>query len=357
MEDIKISVAVTTYKRPKMVEDLIKSYLAQSYQSSELVIVDDCVEDTETEALVVRYARIDPRIRLIKNKSNLGYCKNFLKSLTESKGEYVVTLGDDDILLDSHALEKYVDVFESNPKVGFIYSSILQFNQDYQMDYVYKNFHQDTLFQTLEESLRGIWLRSCYIPGIGLRNNVDFQALYPEKDWLFPQVELIGKILGTAQAYGIADFLIGGRAHTDQLGFAAVNKKRIKKNERHSSLELIEIFERLVQFYAGIGISLGITNDFVKDFFIESHASILPTEKINTGNIRLLQVFFQAIRKNKNILCNGRYLFYMLISLLLPGKALLYLKNKYKQHLVETTWSNERNYFSRVIKEIGIVRG
>jgi glycosyltransferase involved in cell wall biosynthesis len=355
MKPIKISVAVTTYKRPKMIDDLIKSYLAQSYKNSELVIVDDCVEDKETQSVVQRYQAIDTRIRFIKNNNNLGFCKNFLKSLVQCKGEYIVTLGDDDILLDMDALGRYVDVFEKYSHVSFVYSGILQFNQDYRMDFAYRNFEKDILFKSLEDTLRFIWLKSCYIPGIGLRNDVNFEALYPDRDWLFPQVELIGKMLAKTQAYGISDFLIGGRAHNDQLGFEAVKGRRIKKTERHSSLELPEIFDTLKTYYRQQGIFLNLKSDFINRFFEESHASILPTEKINTGNANLIRVFLMATRVNKGLLFNPRYLFYMSVSFILPSRILLAFKNWYKERLVKKYWSWERKYFEERIRDIGLL--
>lgn len=355
MDKVKISVAVTTYKRPKMIDDLVKSYLSQSYKDSELVIVDDCVEDRETQAIVERYSQTDPRIRLIKNETNLGYCKNFLKSLLECRGEYILTLGDDDILLHEDTLAKYVDLFEKYPKVSFVYSNILQFNGDYAMDYAYTHFQKDTLFETLEDALQGIWLKSCYIPGIGLRNNVDFKALYPERDWLFPQVELIGRMLAKTQAYGVSEFLIGGRAHNEQLGFEAVKGNRIKKTERHSSLELPEIFETLKEYYHAQGVPIDLNGDFVNEFFAQSHASILPTEKINTGNMNLLRVFFRAVRKNKRILLDGKYIFYMVISLILPKRILICLKDWYKKRLVEKYWLKECEYFQKRVREVGLI--
>lgn len=355
MESCKISVTVTTYKRPKMVDDLIKSYLAQTCPSSELVIVDDCVEDKETKAIVEQYQKQDSRIRFIKNESNLGYCKNFLKSLVICKGEYIITLGDDDILLDENTLQKYVDIFEKYPKVSFVYSNILQFNQIYEMDYVYRHFKEDVLFESLEDALQNIWLKSCYIPGIGLRNNVDFTALYPTKDWLFPQIELIGRILAKTNAYGVSDYLIGGRAHNDQLGFEAVKGKRIKKTERHASLELPEIFEMLKEYYKQQGVPIDLDGGFVNRFFAESHASILPTEKINTGNMNLLRVFFRAVKANKSLFFNVKYLFYMAISLILPKEILLSLKNWYKGRLVMRQWSKEKKYFEERVGKIGLL--
>lgn len=355
MHAVDISVVVTTYKRPKMVRDLILSYLWQSYENSELVIIDDCVEDLETARMVEEFTQKDQRIRFIKNAENLGYSRNFLKSLQEARGKYIITLGDDDVLLHRDTLRRYVHIFESYPKVGFIYSNILQFNQNYEMDFVYRHFMTDTLFQTPEEALRGIWLKSCYIPGIGLRNNVSYPDLYPKEDWLFPQVEMIGKILGVSQACGIADFLIGGRAHDDQLGFEAVKGKRIKKNERHASLELLDIFDRLTAFFKEKGIVVRLDNSFVKKFFIDSHASILPTEKIHTGNWHLLRVFFDAINRNKSILWNPRYMFYMILSLLLPKRCLLFLKSRYKKYLVEKQWKKEREYFREAMRSMSII--
>jgi|GEM_PF-3951202 len=354
MKNIKISVAVTTYKRPQMIEDLIKSYLIQSYKNSELVIIDDCVEDIETKNVVERYQKIDPRIRFVKNKINVGYCKNFLKSLLECQGEYIITLGDDDIFLGKEVLLRYVSLFEKYPKVNFIYSNILQFNQEYEMDYVYRHFPKDIHFKTLEESLQGVWLKSCYIPGIGLRNNIDFEKLYPSRDWLFPQVELIGKILAKSHSYGIDEFLIGGRAHNDQLGFEAVKGKRIKKTERHSSLELPEIFNELKSFYREQGITMNLNGNFVDEFFTKSHATILPTEKINTGNINLLRVFFKSVRINKHILFDKKYMFFMIISLIFPKKFLFNLKNGYKKYLINKAWIKEKNYFDKCVKEIGL---
>lgn len=337
-----------------MVRDLVLSYIGQTGVNSELVIVDDCVEDKETERMLQPFLAMRQDIRFIKNETNLGYSKNFLKSLIEARGSYIVTLGDDDILLGPHVLKKYVEVFQMYPNVGFIYSNILQFNDRYEMDWVYSHFPQDSRFVSLEDRLQSIWLKSCYIPGIGLRNSIDFARLYPAEDWLFPQVELIGKILGTAEAYGIGEYLIGGRAHNDQLGFEAVKGRRIKKNERHASLELLEIYKRVCQYYGEQGITTWPEEGFIQGFFVESHASILPTEKINTGNLNLIRVFMRAVRKNPNILVSPKYLFFMSLSLVMPRKALLALKNLYKRLLVQRRWSRERRLFHERLQVLGI---
>lgn len=348
----KISVAVTTYKRPKMVEDIIKSFLFQTYKNSELVIVDDCIEDISTQEMVQKYMKIDPRIRFIKNKKNLGYSKNFLKSLMECSGEYILTLGDDDLLLQEKTLEYYVDIFEKYPDVGYIYSNIIQFNNQYEPDYIYNIFKEDTYFSDKEKIFQEIRLKSCYIPWIGLRNIKNFDELYPKDDRLFPQVEMIGKMLVNYNAYGISEYLIAGRAHNDQLGLYAVKWKRIKKTERHSSLELPEIFEIVKKYFKERWIILKLDKKFVNDFFRNSHATILPTEKINTWNVNVLRVFIKWLKANPKMLLDLRYLFYLIISLSFPASLLLKLKEWYKKKLINRYYSNEKKCFLQSIQKM-----
>ncbi len=152
MNNIKISVAITAYKRPKMIEDLIKSFRIQNVKEAELLIIDDCVDDKSVMEIVSKYQIIDSRIRFIKNEVNLGYCKNYLKSLTEARGKYIITMGDDDIFLSKRVLEKYIDIFEKNKDVNYIYSNMIQFNQYYKIGYVSNIFVKCKAFEKLEES-------------------------------------------------------------------------------------------------------------------------------------------------------------------------------------------------------------
>jgi glycosyltransferase involved in cell wall biosynthesis len=319
------------------------------------VIVDDCPEDLETPKVVAKFQKDNPRIRFIKNKTNIGFSKNFLKTLTSSSGKYIFTIGDDDVLIDPDALKKYVDVFEKNPKVEFIYSNILQFNADYEMDYVYVNFPQNQKFNP-QQALKSIWLNSCFIGGIGLRNRPDFAELYPKVDKLFPQVELMGKILAKGSAYGLNNYSVAARAHSDQLGFAAMKGKRIKKDEKDSSVELVTIYTELKDYYKKYGYNLDSDGSFIKQHFITNDATALPTEKINTGNQFMIQKFLRGIKYNKMMLTNPKYLAFFLLSLATPRPVLFQLKEGYKKRLVQKHWLKEQKFFNQKIGEILKIR-
>lgn len=347
-----ISVAVTAYKRPKYTEDAIKSFLNQDFNNSEMLILDDCVEDTSVKDVVELYSARDQRIRLIKNEQSLGYCKNFLKSLLEAKGDFIVTLGDDDILLDNHALSTYVETFQKHPDVSYIYSNMVQINDRLEIDYIFELFDKDHYCKDLKESLITTWLRSCFIAGIGLRNNVDFEKLYPKDNILFPQVELIGKILGNSSSYAFAERLVGARAHLAQLGNVALTGKNIKGTEKHSVYELNMVFDRVLDYYKqDLGIEVQIDRNFINNFFETNHRAIFANEKISNGNLRILKTFVQAIKNNPAAMFDVSFIGYFLAAFLLPKKLLFKIKEKYKRHSL-IRYGDLLSTYTKMIQEI-----
>lgn len=93
-----ISVVITTFQRPRLLQRAIMSVLSQSYSNFEIVVVDDnfkgSIERRETEQVV--NAITDKRIRYLVHDSNRG--ANFARNtgLICSKGEYITFLDDDD---------------------------------------------------------------------------------------------------------------------------------------------------------------------------------------------------------------------------------------------------------------------
>lgn len=349
-----ISVVVPAFKRPEMLEDLIRSFELQTLDASELIIVDDCPEDEMVRQTVLRYGQQDPRIRFYKNDVNLGFCKNLLRSIELARGLYIVVMGDDDIFMSFSALAEYRQVFDENPDVAYAYSNLVQFNGDYELDYAFKYFASSRKFSPGIASLRATWLRSCYIPGIALRNNADLVRYYPEKDMLFPQVELVGKLLAENSSFGIARYLVAGRAHDSQLGFAAASGNLIKGDEKQSVDELGQIVRKLQTFYRDettVDLPTSV-NDVVHTFYRQAHATILPTEKVHCGNRQILETLIKAIRNDVGTLLDFRFLAYFMISLLLPKEVLLRIKELRKKAIIRKMFTKESAMFSAFILKV-----
>ena len=76
----------------------IESILGQTYRDIELLIVTDGPTDNSCE-VVVEYANIDSRVKVVHNEKNLGLIKTLNKGLSIAKGNYIARMDSDDIAL------------------------------------------------------------------------------------------------------------------------------------------------------------------------------------------------------------------------------------------------------------------
>ena len=77
-ETPKVSVILISYNgRASLVKRAINSVLAQTYKNWELVVQDDCSTDGSFNLLEV-LAQTDDRIKLYRNKYNIGIARNRL---------------------------------------------------------------------------------------------------------------------------------------------------------------------------------------------------------------------------------------------------------------------------------------
>lgn len=122
-----VSVILTSYNRPRLVQEAIRSVQAQTYPDWELVIVDDHSND-ETQAVLAEAVRTDPsRLTLIQTgvrpedrprTARYATCINLAIPLL--KGQLVSYLTDDDIYYPDR-LERMVGIFRERPDVYVVY--------------------------------------------------------------------------------------------------------------------------------------------------------------------------------------------------------------------------------------------
>lgn len=291
----KISLCVPTYNRPDSLRQLIHSFLRQDYEEKELVISDDS-PNSSIKDLVEECN--NSRIKYFHNNPGLGFSRNLLRSMERATGKYLVLLGDDDVLFSSSALSEYVSTFEKNPSVGFIYSSMIQYNDEMDIDYVISFASKNKFYKQGKESMENIWLRSIFIGGIGVRNSKLLTELYPTKKILHPQVEFIGNIINLSDSCLLATYNIGFRSHDDQIIFRALRNKKIRQEGNHMTVEVYDIFHTLKKKY-----KLDMDFDMVVDEVINQQTVMLFKEKNNLGYSEMkknYENFCKLSRKAKN---------------------------------------------------------
>lgn len=116
-----ISAMIPTYNRAHLLGATIESLLRQDYPDIEIVVVDDASTDNTVEVVEAIRQR-DPRVRLVVNPKNLGLTKNWNKCLELARGELVQIMQSDD-LIDADYFRRVVEVFDTNPAVGFVAAS------------------------------------------------------------------------------------------------------------------------------------------------------------------------------------------------------------------------------------------
>ena len=89
---MKISVCLASYNGSKYIKRQIISILSQLDKSDQLVVSDDCSSD---DTIIIIESFKDSRIKLIKNKYNIGVVANFESALKIANGD-IICLSDQD---------------------------------------------------------------------------------------------------------------------------------------------------------------------------------------------------------------------------------------------------------------------
>jgi glycosyltransferase involved in cell wall biosynthesis len=115
-----VSVVVPAHNEAQHIGECIESVLAQTYQSWECVVVDNCSTDGTGE-IARQYAAKDPRIRVSENKELLRAVANFNSALRQISAEskYCKIVFADDWIFPE-CLERMVAVAEEHSSVGIV---------------------------------------------------------------------------------------------------------------------------------------------------------------------------------------------------------------------------------------------
>ncbi len=111
-----VSVGMPVYNGEEFLAAAVASALSQDHTNIEVLVVDNASTDG-TEAIARRFAEQDPRVRYLRNESNIGFLPNFRRALEMSEGRYFTWLAHDDELSDPAYLAATTAYLEENPDV------------------------------------------------------------------------------------------------------------------------------------------------------------------------------------------------------------------------------------------------
>lgn len=114
-----LSIVMPAYNASTHLPEAIRSLLSQSSDDWELIVADDCSTD-KTCQIVTDFATYEPRVRLIRLKTNSGSAfRPRAEAVKEANGKYVVELDSDDYLEPSYVADAIKRIDETGADIVF----------------------------------------------------------------------------------------------------------------------------------------------------------------------------------------------------------------------------------------------
>lgn len=115
-----VSIVTPFYNTAQFLAEAIESVLAQTYQNFEYILSDNCSTDGSLE-IAQKYARMDPRIRVIRHDQFVGQFPNYNRALEHISGESTyVKIAQADDKLYPECVERMVDLASRHPAVVLV---------------------------------------------------------------------------------------------------------------------------------------------------------------------------------------------------------------------------------------------
>jgi glycosyltransferase involved in cell wall biosynthesis len=141
LNNIKVSIVVTTYNRESFLKQTLYSILNQSYQDFELIVVDN-YSDYDFLGLIDSLG--SSKIHAFQNDNNGIIAINRNYGIKKARGKYIAFCDDDDLWMPNK-LEMQVKYMESHEEIDIIGTAMTLFGDDIKgtADYYYKKYSNE----------------------------------------------------------------------------------------------------------------------------------------------------------------------------------------------------------------------
>jgi len=238
MNRFLFSIVVITYNQESLVLETLDSIYRQTFKNIELIISDDASQDS-TVSVIERWLQKN-RNRFVNtilnvNKTNLGIVKNHNVSMELYSGDFVKTLGGDDILLDN-AVEIMYDFLVNNPSARFCSSKILSFYKKGMENVIFDSVPKERLIKKIagadQAEMLKLILRENFVPAPGTFFRRSLLEDYGHVDESFELIEdwpqWIKFILNGEKIYFLDKPTVLYRVHKKSVNASAFNTGNTK---------------------------------------------------------------------------------------------------------------------------------
>lgn len=217
LEQPLVSVISLLYEiKTEYVNECIKSILNQTYQNIEIIFVDDCSPNIDYSYIT----SLSPKIKLVRNETNLGFNRNNQKAFNLATGKYVVKVDSDDYI-DQTLIEKEVKILEKNPNVGAVGCELKRFGNS-------KEYLKRPKVWSLKEALFGDMRGYGYEGGFMFRRELLNEVAIDEHFRVCTDFDFNLQILERMEIKSIHEPLYHYRSHDTNIMISARGGERVR---------------------------------------------------------------------------------------------------------------------------------
>ncbi|MEI7831093.1 MAG: glycosyltransferase [Prolixibacteraceae bacterium] len=125
MDDL-VSIVVTSYNHAEFLQQRMESLLSQTYENTEIIVVDDCSTDGSQE--ILDEFKSNKKVRLYLLNSNKGYVHVSNFGVSKAKGDYIVFAECDDFS-ELDQIESLHKAIKNRLSVGVVWSQSFVTNE------------------------------------------------------------------------------------------------------------------------------------------------------------------------------------------------------------------------------------
>ncbi|HED38623.1 MAG TPA: glycosyltransferase family 2 protein [Ignavibacteria bacterium] len=109
-----VSITILSYNRKESLRQTLNKVIHQDYKNIEIIVVDNFSSDGSPEMIKHDF----PFVKIIQLDQNIGAVA-FNKGFNSARGKYILVLDDDSYPLNE-TINKGINVFSTNPKIGIV---------------------------------------------------------------------------------------------------------------------------------------------------------------------------------------------------------------------------------------------
>ena len=208
-----LSICIPAYNKPEATASLLQSIFSQKVKDIEVIICEDnSPQRKEIGEMVGKFQETyGDQIHYIENKENLGYDKNLRKTIEHATGDYILLMGNDDLVAPNGLMKIQEKIKEYNP--GVIIRSYESYYKEFDNFFqIHRYVDRDLLLNCGSKEIAWLFFRSVLVSGLVIKRDL---AQKEETDivdgTLYYQNYIIGRIAHFNSILYIPDVLVYNR--------------------------------------------------------------------------------------------------------------------------------------------------